>query len=112
MELKIEKRGDVTVIGLPCIGLDAGNAVEFKKDVAPLLQDSHKVILDLSSVVFMDSAGLGAILSVLKKVSSDKGELKLSGMGKEIRALFELVRMHRILDVYNDTDQAVRSFRD
>jgi anti-sigma B factor antagonist len=110
MRLQSEIHGEITVISLPCGALDAGNAAEFKKDVSPLLGRSDKVIIDLSCVGFMDSAGLGAILSVLKRVSGNKGELRLAGMGKEVRALFELVRMHRILDVYNDREQAIKSF--
>jgi len=111
MELAIEKMDDVTVVILPGEELDASNAKEFKGDVAPLLQPQAKVVLDLRQLRFVDSSGLGSILSCLRQLTTTGGDLKLCGMSQRVRALFELVRMHRIFDIYATRDEAVRAFR-
>jgi anti-sigma B factor antagonist len=108
MEMTVEKLGDVTIVQLPGEQLDASNAKDFKRDVASILSASSKLVFDLSQLRFVDSSGLGAMLSCLRQVNSAGGELKLCGLSKSVRALFELVRMHRIFDICNTKADAVR----
>lgn len=110
MEISVEKLDGVSVAVLPVDELDAGNSPEFKRDIAPTLQANTKLVLDLSRLRFVDSSGLGAILSCLRQVSAKNGDLKLCGMSKQVRAAFELVRMHRIFDISETREQAVRAF--
>jgi anti-sigma B factor antagonist len=63
MEMTVEKIGEITIVQLPGEQLDAGNAKDFKRDVAPILSATSKVVFDLSRLRFVDSSGLGAILS-------------------------------------------------
>ena len=111
MELATEKIGDVTVVVLPGDQLDAGNAKEFKRDIAPVLEPCSKVVFDLHELRFVDSSGLGAILSCLRQLNSRGGDLKLCEMTKPVRALFELVRMHKIFDIYGTKSDAVQALR-
>lgn len=110
MEMAMEKVGDVTVVVLPGEQLDASNAKEFKRVIAPLLEPCGKVVFDLGELRFVDSSGLGAILSCLRQLNAKGGELKLCAMSKPVRALFELVRMHKIFDIYGTKDDALRAF--
>lgn len=110
MEISVDRTGDVAVAIIPVDELDAGNASEFKRDIAPVLQANTRLILDLSRLRFVDSSGLGAMLSCLRQLSARKGDLKLCGMSKQVRALFELVRMHRIFDIYGSREEALLAF--
>ncbi|MFN0085238.1 MAG: STAS domain-containing protein [Blastocatellia bacterium] len=101
----------VTIFHLPGESLDAGNAKEFKRDIMPALNGHSRVIFEMSELKFVDSSGLGTILSALRQLNSSGGDLKLAGMQKPVRALFELVRMHRIFDIYNTRDEALAAFR-
>jgi anti-sigma B factor antagonist len=111
MEMTTEKMGDVTVVVLLGEQLDASNAKEFKRDITPVLEANAKMVFDVSQLRFVDSSGLGAILSCLRQLNAAGGDLKLCGMSKPVRALFELVRMHRIFDIYGTRDEAVRAFQ-
>jgi anti-sigma B factor antagonist len=110
MELATETIGDVTVVVLPGEQLDAGNAKEFKRDVAALLEPCRKVIFDLGELRFVDSSGLGAMLSCLRQLNAKGGDLKLCAMTKPVRALFELVRMHKIFEIHPTKGDALRAF--
>lgn len=110
MEIPVEKLDGVSVAVLPVDELDAGNAPEFKRDIAPALQANTKLVLDLSRLRFVDSSGLGAILSCLRQLSAKNGDLKLCGLGKQVRAAFELVRMHRVFDITGTKEEAVHAF--
>jgi anti-sigma B factor antagonist len=110
MEVAVNKTGDVGIAVVPVDELDASNAPEFKRDMTPVLDSGPKLILDLSRVRFVDSSGLGAMLSCLRHLSSKGGDLKLCCMSKQVQTAFELVRMHRVFDIYPTRDEAVRAF--
>jgi len=111
MEITVGNLDNIAVAAMPVDELDASNAGEFKRDMAPLLQANSKLVLDLSRLRFVDSSGLGAMLSCLRQLSAKSGDLKLCGMSKQVRALFELVRMHRIFDIYGTKEEAVKAFQ-
>ena len=69
-----------------------------------------KLVFDMNALRFVDSSGLGALLSCLRQVHSSGGDLKLCEMAKTVRALFELVRMHRIFEIYSSREEALRSY--
>ena len=110
MQIPFDKVGDVAVAAMPVEELDAGNAGEFKRDIAPLLEGNAKVVLDLSRLRFVDSSGLGAFISCLRKLNAGGGDLKLCGMSKQVRGVFELVRMHKVFDILGTKEDAVHAF--
>lgn len=110
MNISALKIGDVAVVELPIEELDAGNVADFKRDMAPVLDAHAKVALDLSRLRFLDSSGLGAFLSCLRRLNAKGGDLKLYAMSKQVRAVFELVRMHRIFEICATREDAVRAF--
>ena len=111
MEIVVDKIGGIAVATVPVDELDASNAGEFKRDIAPVLQANIRLVLDLSRLRFVDSSGLGAMLSCLRQLSAKSGDLKLCGMSTQVRGLFELVRMHRIFDIFGTREEAVRAFQ-
>ncbi|MBX3278697.1 MAG: anti-sigma factor antagonist [Acidobacteria bacterium] len=110
MEFNIELSGDVAILTVPGDHLDAGNAKDFKRDVAPMIAAYKQLAFDMSNLQFVDSSGLGALLGCLRQMNSIGGELKLFGLTKPVRALIELVRMHRIFDIYNTREEALVAF--
>ena len=111
MDITVDTTGDVAVAELPVEELDASNAGEFKRDIAPVLEANTKLVFDLSRLHFTDSSGLGAFISCLRKLNAKGGDVKLCGMAKQVRAVFELVRMHRIFDIFGTREEAVRAFQ-
>ena len=110
MEIAVDKMGDVAIAELPVEELDASNAGELKRDIAPVLEANTKLVVDVSRLRFVDSSGLGAFLSCLRHVNAKGGDLKLCGMSKPVRTVFELVRLHRIFDILGTQEEAVRAF--
>lgn len=110
MHFSIENVDDILIVTPPKTDLDASNSDEFKRDIAQVVEGYHKVIMDLETISFMDSAGLGAMLSAFKKVRSEGGLFRIYGLSNEVKALFELVRMHRLFEIYTDRDSAINSF--
>ncbi|MCG6988918.1 MAG: STAS domain-containing protein [Gemmatimonadetes bacterium] len=112
MQISVDRVNDVTVALIPVEELDASNAAEFKRDVARILAADTQLVIDFSRLRFIDSSGLGVMLSCLRQMSARGGDLKLCGMSKQVRATFELVRMHRIFDIFPTCEEAVGAFSD
>ena len=110
MQLAVETVGNVAVVTIPVEDLDGTNAEEFKRDLAPVLATHSNLVLDVSRLRFVDSAGLGSVISCLRKLNAKGGDLKLSGMSTPVRGVIELVRMHRVFDILPTKEEAVRAF--
>lgn len=111
MELNGRIEGtDVLVLELREDNLDASNVREFRDAVQSLIQDRTRVVLDLTGVKFVDSSGLGALISCLRQVNGRQGDLRLCAMSITVRALFELMRMHRVFNIHDTRSEAVASF--
>jgi phosphoserine phosphatase RsbU/P len=108
----IEKNGDVAIITVAIDSLDASNEKRFKKEVISSLAPDSKIILDMKEVEFIDSSGLGVVLSCYRHLCAAKGDLKICCLNKQVQTLFELVRMHRIFDIYKTREEALASFND
>ena len=106
---QVEGNG-VFVLDLREVALDVKNVREFRDAAHELMQDRPQVVLDMTGVRFVDSSGLGALLSCLRHVRGNQGDMKLCSMSKPVRALFELTRMHRVFNIIETRDEAVRSF--
>lgn len=106
-----ERVGGAIVVQVQCSALDADTSKAFRKKIKDSLEGKKQVVLDLSSLTLVDSSGLGVLIACLRQVSAAGGDLKLCGLSPQVRALFELVRMHRLFSIYNTRDEAVRAFR-
>lgn len=89
--------------------LDASNIGEFRQAMTPLIEQHDRIILDLAAVEFVDSAGVGTLISCLRAISERRGELRLCGLNRPVQALFDLMRMHRIFEIHPDPQSARES---
>jgi anti-sigma B factor antagonist len=111
MELNGRIEGqNILVIELREDALDASNVREFRDAMQSLMQDHSNVVLDMAGVAFIDSSGLGALISCLRQLNGRKGDLRLCELSRTVRALFELMRMHRVFQVHESRGEAVNSF--
>jgi anti-sigma B factor antagonist len=94
------------IVTVPGEHLDVSNSKSFREALQPLLEEHTTVLLDLSEVDFIDSSGLGSLLSCLRTMNAKDGDLRLFGMRKPVQAMFELVRMHRLFAIYETEEEA------
>jgi anti-sigma B factor antagonist len=111
MALTVEQVGEVTVVTVPLDQFDASNADEFRREIDPVLHQTHKLVLDMSPVQFVDSRACGAILSCLKALTEAKGDLKICQVVRFVRTVFEMIRLHRICEICDTREQAIQAFQ-
>ncbi len=88
--------------------IDVTTCEEFKNEIATLIQQGKRtILLNLSKVNFIDSCGLGALISIFKSLT-DKGWLGLCEATPNVADLFKLTRMDRLFDIYSSEKDAVQ----
>jgi anti-sigma B factor antagonist len=111
MIVSIVEHEDIVSLLLKEERLDAHNSNELKTQLLNLFEDGKKkIIIDLSAVRFIDSSGLGALVSGFKNASSRDGALKLCGLQTQVKSMFELTRLHRVFEIFPSAKEAVDSF--
>lgn len=110
MKMDIEKNDDIVVITLD-ERFDAVVAPKFKNEVKDLVHKSSvKFVVDMAKCKLIDSSGCGALIASLRIVEKNKGDIKIARPSPQARDLFELTRLHRILEMFDDLDSALNSF--
>lgn len=110
MQLDQRKAGDMLIVTPLEDRLDARVAADFKEQMTELIASGNTVIvLDLSKVEFIDSSGLGAIVSSLKRMGG-RGELVVCGLRETTMTLFKLTRMDRVFQIFDSEQHAVAAF--
>jgi anti-sigma B factor antagonist len=113
MDLKATNRdlGTVTVVDISGrITLGEGSAM-LRGLVRQLLDHGRKqIILNLGDVQYIDSSGIGELVSSYTAVKKDGGELKLLNLTKKVHDLLLITKLFTVFDVHNDEHKAVSSF--
>lgn len=110
MELVTESINNATVVTPKSRHLDATNAAEFRRQMATEVAGSGQVVLALDHVEFLDSAGLGSLLSLLRRLTADGGDLRLCGVSPSVGALLQLVRLDQVIQIFESREEAAHSF--
>ena len=97
--MKVQTNGDtISITGIKDLG--ASNANSFRDQVRAAMSENHKNIeIDLSQTMFLDSCGLGALISLHKATCSRSGMVRLINPTPPVQQILELTRMHRIFEI-------------
>lgn len=98
--------GGTLVIQLREESLDAGNVQLFKDTVQAVLQQHSRVVFDLEGVRFIDSSGIGALLSCMRQLRQRQGDVRLCRLSGTVIALFELMRLDRVFTLCATCEEA------
>ncbi|MCY7334126.1 MAG: STAS domain-containing protein [Pseudanabaena sp. CAN_BIN31] len=99
---------DQVKIMQPSGRLDVTTAADFRRqvnDVASLATPPKYLLVDLEEITFMDSSGLGALVSALKSIRSSHGDMVICGANDQVQMLFELTSMTKIFKIYSTIDE-------
>lgn len=100
----------VVSVGEPRI--DAAGAIQFKDSMREMTEDGpSRVVLDLSSVDFLDSSGLGAVVAVMKQAGPTKN-LELAGLTPTVQKVFKLTRMDGVFVIHASVEAALERLAD
>lgn len=110
MGYSIDTEQGVTVIEVEG-ELVVGNRQELKDAVLDRLSAGDRdYLLDFADASYIDSSGLGVLVSLSKRIREEGGELRLSGLNEDLLTLFELTKLDTLFQIAEDRDQALSTF--
>jgi len=110
MTFQVRKQDDVTVIDVEG-QLIVGNRQELKQKVLEELESgARKFLVDFSKTGYIDSSGLGVLVSLSKKIREHGGELRLANLNEDLRTLFELTKLDTLFHIAGNREEALASF--
>lgn len=111
MQLNMTEQNDIVQISVQEERMDAHNSGDLKEQMLQLFDEGKcNLVIDLGAVRFIDSSGLGALVSGFKNASAREGSMKLCGLQPQVRSMFELTRLHRVFEIFPTMDEALNSF--
>ena len=113
-ELNIRERqaGDVTILDMDGKITIGEGSVSLRGAIRRLIEEGKKkILLNLSGVGYVDSSGIGELVSSFTTISSKEGQLKLLNLTQKIQDLLTITKLLTVFDVYDDEAKALNSFK-
>ena len=110
MAFEVAEKNGVTIIDVEG-QLIVGNRQELKQKVLERLDSGErKFLIDFSNTGYIDSSGLGVLVSLSKKIREQGGELRLANLNEDLKTLFELTKLDTLFHISNSRDEALQTF--
>jgi anti-sigma B factor antagonist len=103
-----EGRGVVTVSG----ALNASSVDSFRDQCSRWMSENdavRQIVLDLAAMEFVDSAGLGVLIALLKRVSERGGDIRIACLQKKARVVFEITRAYKLFEIFDSVEEALKA---
>lgn len=113
MNLKMDTRQVDGVTVVSCTGRivfgDEANAL--RENLKSILKSSRQIVLNLAGVSYIDSGGLGTLVGLYSSARSAGADIKLTGLGHRIRDVLQITKLATVFEVYDNEQQAVKSYK-
>ncbi len=112
MSIKTELKGDVTILHVKGKLMGGNETDECHLKVKDFIAEGHKnIVVDLSKVAWVNSRGLGMLMTCFTSLKNANGNFKIAGATKKTKSLLMLTKLLTIFDCYDKLDEAVASFK-
>ena len=111
MDISSRTKGEVVILDISG-EIDLYNAPEIKDIVNKLIeQKKYNVIINLKEVTYIDSSGIGALISSLSNLKKYQGGLKIINVFASVKKVFELTKLTSFFEIHDSEEEAVRAFQ-
>jgi anti-sigma B factor antagonist len=111
IKLNMRQVGDVTVLDLAGrITLGEGSSALRDSLKEHIAKGEKKILLNLGEVSYIDSSGIGELVSGFTTVTNQGGQMKLLGLNKRVKDLLQVTKLYTVFEVFEDEAEAIRSY--
>ena len=111
MKIKERTRDGVTILEVSGKIMGGPDSELFSTTLKSLVHEERtRVLVDLSKVTWVNSTGLGILISGYTTLKRNNGEMKLLNVSDRIESIFMVTKLHSVFDSYKDEDEAIESF--
>jgi len=111
MEIKIREANGVTIFDVEG-EIDLYNAPALKDEIKKKIEEQkYNIIINLAKVSYIDSSGIGALISSLSNLKKYQGGLKIINVTGSVKKVFELTKLTSFFEIFDSEEEAVNSFQ-
>ena len=113
MQLRISTRTVDSVLIVDCHGrvVFGEESAVLRDTVRKLITENNRIVLNLGGVNYIDSGGLGTLVSLFTTAHTAGGSIKLANLTQRVGDLLQVTKLVTVFEVYNNEEEAVESFR-
>jgi len=91
--------------------IDINTSVQLRKVFDGFIKNNEKkVLVEFSSVNYVDSSGLATLIEMFQRMKKIGGQLRFSGMSQKVRNAFEITKLHKLFDIFENRETALKDF--
>ena len=91
--------------------ININTSPQLRKSFEDLIKSgSKKIIIDFSSVLYIDSSGLATLIELFQRLKKTDGKLRICNMSERVRNVFEVTKLHKLFEIYDNRDLALEGF--
>lgn len=110
MDINTRSKGEVVILDIAG-EIDLYNAPEIKDIINKLIEEKkYYVVINLEKVSYIDSSGIGALISSLSNLKKYQGGLKIINVFASVRKVFELTKLTSFFEIFDSENEAITSF--
>ena len=110
MGFSVQKQGDICIVDVEG-QLIVGNRQELKQKILDELErGARKFLVDFAQTGYIDSSGLGVLVSLSKRIRENSGELRLANLNDDLKTLFELTKLDTLFQIADSRERGLQSF--
>jgi anti-sigma B factor antagonist len=110
MKISQEKSGDTLICAVEG-EIDIGSSGELRKALDGIIKGNEKkVLIEFSNVAYIDSSGLATLIEMFQRLKKIGGQMRLSGMNQKIKNAFEITKLHKLFEIFENKEAALKDF--
>lgn len=109
MKVLVKNSGDIAIVEVEG-SIDSKTAPDLQQSILDIIDETHKIILDLSQVSFVSSAGLRVLLLVYRQLKAKDGKVVLVGVSEEIKEVMFMTGFINFFEINSTTEEAIQNF--
>ena len=111
MELQVDERGDVRIVRVKVAKLTYPTLSPFFAECRQLVESgTRKLVIDLSSVTYVDSASIGCLMDIYRLIHERSGAVKLAGVQPRVETMISMTGVHKLIDIHREEAAALDAF--
>lgn len=112
MELSFKQIDEITVVKIKSQELNHVVSHDFQHQISPVFDEKKFIIaLDMGAVDFMDSMGIGTLITLRNKLMKEKGLIAMFNISDRIKKIIDIAALHKVFELYETEDEAVEGLK-
>ncbi len=112
MELSFKQIDEITVVKIKSQELNHVVSHDFQRQITPLFDEKKvNIALDMETVDFMDSMGIGTLITLRNKLMKEKGCIAMFNISDRIKKIIDIAALHKVFELYGNEEEAVEGLK-